>query len=180
MSITHVLLSLLARQPMHGYELKSAFDEQFGSIWNLNFGQVYPALEKLKDHRWIRVSETVHGRDKKVYAITDEGLAELDRWLTGPPDPPRMTREDIFMRLAVAASRGRETLTKVIHQQRRVHQTALAEFVRIRSSLDARRDAYARLICDAAILKIEAELKWLDLAEEQIPLLLDSARGEKG
>lgn len=180
MSITHVLLSLLARQPMHGYELKSAFDEQFGSIWNLNFGQVYPALEKLKDHRWIRESEVTHGRDKKVYAITDEGLSELERWLTTPPDPPKITREDIYMRLAIAATRGKDTLKKVIHQQRRVHQAALAEWVGIQTSLDARRDACARLVCEAAILKIEAELKWLDRAEEQIPLLLESARGEKG
>lgn len=49
---SHVLLGLLVRGPMHGYDLKAAFEAELGSLWTLNYGQLYPALENLKSEAW--------------------------------------------------------------------------------------------------------------------------------
>ncbi len=45
MSVKHGLLALLERGPMHGYQLRVAFEESTGGTWPLNAGQVYPGVD---------------------------------------------------------------------------------------------------------------------------------------
>jgi DNA-binding PadR family transcriptional regulator len=68
------LLSLLADEPMHGYELILALEERFGGTYVPSAGTIYPRLAKLEEDGLV--SKTVDGR-KTVYAITDAGRAEL-------------------------------------------------------------------------------------------------------
>ena len=48
MSVKHGLLALLERGPMHGYQLRAAFEESTGGTWPLNIGQVYTTLSRLE------------------------------------------------------------------------------------------------------------------------------------
>ena len=48
MLVRYVVLGLLMRQELHGYRVKSAFQEEVGPSWPLNFGQIYQALKDLK------------------------------------------------------------------------------------------------------------------------------------
>lgn len=68
------LLSLLADEPMHGYELILALEERFGGTYTPSAGTIYPRLAKLEEEGLV--SKTADGR-KTVYAITDAGRAEL-------------------------------------------------------------------------------------------------------
>ncbi len=68
------LLSLLADQPMHGYELILALEERFGGTYTPSAGTIYPRLAKLEEEGLV--SKSADGR-KTVYAITDTGRAEL-------------------------------------------------------------------------------------------------------
>ena len=47
-SVSHVLLGILAEGPAHGYDLKRAHDQRFPGARPLAFGQVYAALAKLE------------------------------------------------------------------------------------------------------------------------------------
>jgi DNA-binding PadR family transcriptional regulator len=69
------LLSLLATEPMHGYELIHALETRFGGTYIPSAGTIYPRLAKLEDEGLV--TKTTDGR-KTVYAITDAGKAELD------------------------------------------------------------------------------------------------------
>jgi DNA-binding PadR family transcriptional regulator len=69
------LLSLLADEPMHGYELILALEERFGGTYVPSAGTIYPRLAKLEEDGLV--TKTADGR-KTVYAITDAGRAELD------------------------------------------------------------------------------------------------------
>ena len=69
------LLSLLAEQPMHGYELMQALTDRFGGTYIPSAGTIYPRLAKLEDEGLV--TKTADGR-KTVYAITDAGRAELE------------------------------------------------------------------------------------------------------
>ena len=40
-SFRYGLLALLAEEPRHGYELKTAFERRTGGEWAVNIGQVY-------------------------------------------------------------------------------------------------------------------------------------------
>lgn len=68
------LLSLLAEEPRHGYELIQALGRSFGGTYVPSAGTIYPRLAKLEEHGLV--TKVADGR-KTVYAITDAGRAEL-------------------------------------------------------------------------------------------------------
>lgn len=68
------LLSLLAVQSMHGYDLIQALGDRFGGTYVPSAGTIYPRLAKLEEEGLV--TKTVDGR-KTVYEITDAGRAEL-------------------------------------------------------------------------------------------------------
>jgi DNA-binding PadR family transcriptional regulator len=68
------LLSLLADEPMHGYELMKRLEERSGGIYRASAGTIYPTLQQLEDEGQI-VSESVSG--KRVYKLTEAGRREL-------------------------------------------------------------------------------------------------------
>ncbi len=73
-SLRLYLLSLLAEEPRHGYELIQALTDRFGGTYSPSAGTIYPRLAKLEEEGLV--TKTVDGR-KTVYAITDAGRAEL-------------------------------------------------------------------------------------------------------
>lgn len=70
------ILSLLKEGPKHGYELIKQLEVRSGGLYRASAGTVYPTLQLLEDEGLI-VSEQVEG--KRVYRITPEGEAELER-----------------------------------------------------------------------------------------------------
>ncbi|MEC3996951.1 helix-turn-helix transcriptional regulator [Actinacidiphila sp. DG2A-62] len=68
------LLKLLDEAPRHGYEVIRLLEERFQGLYAPSAGTVYPRLAKLEKEGLVSHS-TEGGR--KVYALTDEGRAEL-------------------------------------------------------------------------------------------------------
>jgi DNA-binding PadR family transcriptional regulator len=82
MSLRHGLLGLLAEGPASGYDLTRRFQETLGPVWPAQHPQIYAELARLADAGLIEVDS--HGpRGRKAYRITDAGLTEIRRWLTG-------------------------------------------------------------------------------------------------
>jgi DNA-binding PadR family transcriptional regulator len=68
------VLSLLADESMHGYELMKRLEERSGGIYRASAGTIYPTLQQLEDEGQI-VSESVNG--KRVYKLIEAGRREL-------------------------------------------------------------------------------------------------------
>lgn len=73
-SLRLYLLSLLAEQPRHGYELIQAVSDRFGGTYSPSAGTIYPRLAKLEEDGLVTKTA---GDRKTVYEITDAGRAEL-------------------------------------------------------------------------------------------------------
>lgn len=73
-SLRLYLLSLLAEQPRHGYELIQALSDKFGGTYSPSAGTIYPRLAKLEEEGLV--TKSTDGR-KTVYEITDAGRTEL-------------------------------------------------------------------------------------------------------
>lgn len=71
------LLALLRERPRHGYELIKTIEETFGGAYAPSAGSVYPRLSKLEAEGLVAREVGAGGR--KVYRITADGEAELDR-----------------------------------------------------------------------------------------------------
>jgi DNA-binding PadR family transcriptional regulator len=71
-----LILALLEEQPRHGYEVIKSLEERSGGFYSPSPGMVYPALTYLEEIG--RATVEAEGA-KKLYRITDEGRAELER-----------------------------------------------------------------------------------------------------
>jgi PadR family transcriptional regulator PadR len=73
-----LLLSVLEREPLHGYAIIEALQERSGGALSVPTGTVYPALRRLErtgylTSEWI----TVGGRKRRTYRLTDAGARQL-------------------------------------------------------------------------------------------------------
>lgn len=82
-SIDILMLSLLAREDMYGYEIVKRLKMDSNELYNMSEGTLYPALKRLEKKEWLTSywSETASGR-RKYYQITLEGKAVLDQKLS--------------------------------------------------------------------------------------------------
>lgn len=164
MSIPMALLALLEGHPSHGFALKRRYDGLLGHDRELRYGQVYATLSRLErdglaDGLGLQPGE---GADRKVYAITAGGVAELDRWLATPELPGGRPTE-LFTKVVLALVAGRPA-EDVLDSQRAVHLERMRE-------LTARRadgDAVDRLARDFEAAHLDADLRWIELAAARL------------
>jgi PadR family transcriptional regulator AphA len=91
MSLRHALMALLDATPMTGYTLAKQFDQSAAFVWHAPHSQIYPELRRLEAAGLIAGREEprgIHGT-KRTYAITDQGRAELRRWVAELSPLPR-------------------------------------------------------------------------------------------
>jgi DNA-binding PadR family transcriptional regulator len=161
----HAVLALLADEPAHGYAIKRALEERFGTvIAPLNAGQVYMTLQRLQRDELVADDAVAQsGRpDKRVYRLTAAGRQALEEWL-GTASAPTRLRDDFFMKLTLAHSMGLADPAELIARQRATYLRALGELERV---LAGGADGAEALVVEGAALHLEADLKWLDRCEE--------------
>lgn len=74
-NVRAAMLSVLAEEPMHGYQIMQRLEERSGGMWRPSPGSVYPTLQLLEDQGFIK-GEEVEGR--RVFALTEAGKAEAE------------------------------------------------------------------------------------------------------
>ena len=160
----HPFLALLAAGPAHGYELKQALEQRFGSaLPPLNAGQVYTTLARLeRDGLVVGAEVPDDSRQKRVYELTPAGRAELEAWIATPTAGTRL-RDEFFLKLVFAAAGGIDG-GAVIERQRRATLQALRDL----TSVGGNGNDAAALLADGAALHLEADLKWLELCEQRL------------
>jgi DNA-binding PadR family transcriptional regulator len=173
MSVGQTFLGLLEEQPRHGYDLKRAYDERFGRDRPLQYGQVYSTLARLLKRGFVEVDgvEPGGGPERKRYAITDAGVADVERWLSEPEAPAPYLQSTLFAKVALALLTGRGAV-EVLDAQRAEHLRAMRE-------LTARKlsgDIADQLICDHALFHLEADLRWLELTAARLDQLAEEVR----
>ena len=74
-----VVLQILSRGEMYGYELTQAIEQRSDEILTLGKGTLYPLLYNLEAKRLVkaRVENTKAGRKRRYYSITSKGKEYL-------------------------------------------------------------------------------------------------------
>jgi DNA-binding PadR family transcriptional regulator len=73
--VKFAILELLKEKPRHGYDIIREIEERSGGAYSPSPGVIYPTLQALEDQDYAISSEQ---EGKRVYSITDSGLAFLD------------------------------------------------------------------------------------------------------
>ena len=75
-----LILHLLKRQPDHGYGLMQRIDAVCGGLIAVNTNKIYPLLRRLEERGFLSATwEHPSKRSRRIYHITAEGEARLDR-----------------------------------------------------------------------------------------------------
>ncbi|MEU9837346.1 PadR family transcriptional regulator [Streptosporangium sp. NPDC048047] len=161
MAIRQGLLALLSRGPRYGYQLRAEFEESTGATWPLNIGQVYTTLARLERDGLVAPGEQ-DDQGRVVYAITEAGRAETERWFATPVAQADRPRDELVIKLAMAVTAG-TGVRPIIQAQRTATMGTLQRLTRARRA--SAEDPAQRLVLDSMIFQAEAEQRWLDHCE---------------
>ena len=168
MSLRHGLIGLLAREgPLTGYELTKAFDRSVNFLWHAVPGQIYPELSRLAETGLIRQTST-GPRGAKRFEATEEGIAELRRWITDG-EPARGIRNETLLRVffvyLVDPAEAEALLRREADEYRR-RLAILERFAAEPATTPAERAS--ALTVDAGIRSNRALVEWAEAAIDQI------------
>jgi DNA-binding PadR family transcriptional regulator len=141
MSLRHAILGFLDLEPTTGYTLKQRFDGSVRSFWSATQSQIYRELHALEGEGLVAVTSVPgDGKpDRKVYALTERGRAELRAWLEAPLEPVFL-RHPLLLKLVFAADLPPAKLDVVLE--------------RYAAGLAAVRDEYTRRLADPSIFSL--------------------------
>src|SRR5256884_1269631 len=161
-SLKYGVLGLLAEEPLHGYEVKNRFEAMLGGTWEVNIGQIYPALQRLGRDGLVRPVGRRGDRGKQSYELSPEGHKALDQWLAEADSGLQQLHEGIYVKLLHAARIANGGLQQMLARPKRAYLQRLRDLNRLeeRARRDGRIDL-ARLV-RGALLHTEADLKWMD------------------
>ncbi len=141
--VRYLVLDAVAEQPRHGYEIMSAIAERTGGNYKPSPGVVYPTLQMLEELGHVKVTDR---DDKKVYAITAAGKADLEEH-RDEVDAFYEQSEDVW---GDHAEELREFMLRIRGLVRAFRRSAR------RGRLTPRAMAKVRGILDEAIAKLES------------------------
>jgi DNA-binding PadR family transcriptional regulator len=164
-----VLLSMLSTEPSYGYELQSRLEEALGPLGStLNGGQVYVTLSRLEKAGLVQTDDDgedgggVRRPDRKIYVLTGRGEDRVAEWLAEVSWPKPDLAEFHLKLITAAAARLADPIAMIVDQRREL----------LRRLRDARHgvglagtSADAALLLEGIMLRLRADLRWLDACE---------------
>jgi DNA-binding PadR family transcriptional regulator len=164
MSVKFGLLALFADGPKYGYQLRTEFEARTGGTWPVNVGQVYTTLERLERDGLV-VAEGTNDEGRTVYAITEAGRAALDRWFSRPVADTDRPRNELAIKLLMAATTPDVDVTAVVQRQRTESVRLMRDYNTLRRAADEVDDVAGVLLLDSLVFALEGEVRWLDHVE---------------
>lgn len=172
MGVKYAILGLLHYGDMHGYRIKELLERDFGYMWTVNFGQIYPALSEMRKDGLVTMArvEQANAPDKKLYSITPEGRAEFQKWLSSAPERNLTIRDPFLLRFTFFGFGDSAHSLDMIDEQIKIYEDQL-EARKAHLPIRTRGNNYARLLTELGLGLNETMLEWLrhaktELAEE--------------
>jgi DNA-binding PadR family transcriptional regulator len=161
-----VVLAMLAKEPSHGYQLRSRLRDALGPFGDaMNAGQIYVTLTRLEKAGLLAAEKStadVDRSDRKVYALTAEGHQRVAQWID-EVGWPRPDLAEFHLKLIAAASAGLADPLAIVDTQRRELLRRLRDAQRAAMAEPARSEA--ALLLEGVVLRLQADLRWLEACE---------------
>ena len=166
-TLQYILLGLLAKRDLTGYDMKKLFGQEVRDFWYARHSQVYPKLRKLEESGLITSYTSTVGTklQKKYYRLAATGRQKLRDWLAQPLGDMMPTRDEFTMKLYLIRSQKDPQLRQLLQEDIRRHKERLAH-LQLRWRLlfptqEAREKEYGHaLILQEAIQRETQKLAW--------------------
>ncbi|MGW4047810.1 PadR family transcriptional regulator [Streptomyces sp. NPDC004721] len=165
------LLGFLHQGPMSGWDLVAIAQQQIGGFWSLTPSQVYRELASMAKAKLVEAGEPGR-RDRRPYAISEEGRAAFREWVSSEPGPETI-RFPLLLTVLFSAHLPADQLADSLRTHREVHMNRMAQYKMRWEELHAAGETEPHLTATLAFgLKYEqAILSWF----EELPSLLGRA-----
>jgi DNA-binding PadR family transcriptional regulator len=163
-----LFLSLISREPTHGYDLMQTYESLFSSVLpSLNAGQIYTTLSRLERNGLVQKHTVAQdGKpDKQVYELTEQGRLSLEGWFAEPLTGPRI-KDNFFLKLTSARLSDFVSPAQLIESQRNHYFQTLHDLNILAVKPEVINNPSRLLLIQGAILHLKADLEWLDLCED--------------
>lgn len=168
MSIKYAILGLLSWKPATGYELKKIFENSSAMYWSGNNNQIYKSLVQLLDDGFVtnEIKHQESSPSKKIYSITEEGLARLKEWVLEEPEVPEL-KNTFLIQLAWADQLSDEELHELLDRyESRINLQLVYQQEKMKRGVQApnRNEREAFLwdkIAENQLSFYQNELKWV-------------------
>ncbi|NBD24008.1 PadR family transcriptional regulator [Paenibacillus glycinis] len=125
MNSQDVILGLLHRQPLSGYEIKQMLEMPLSFFFDASFGTIYPTLAKLEAQGYILKESVIQESrpNKNVYSLTEAGRAQFQAYLESPVEKDSY-RSDFMVRMFFGEHMDHDTLTDWVRDEIRKSEEA--------------------------------------------------------
>ena len=171
MAIKYSILGLLHYKDMHGYRIKKHIEQNFGHMWTINYGQIYPNLRALREEGLVTMKEVDEagqkGPARKLYSITPKGREVFLQWLESDPEGNMLLRDPFLMRFVFLGFGDRDRAVEMIDRQIEIYKEQLKYREGNRERWQ-RHDAYVQAMAQLGVTFNEMFIEWLKKAREDI------------
>lgn len=152
-----VVLSLIAEQPRHGYDIDRVIGQRGYRQWtSLAFSSVYYVLRRLAERGLVEADDGSTGR-RTVFRITGAGQRELREGAGERVLAPTTPAAGVLPALGAYPRLDDPDLMAALSQRAEALQKTLDRLRGLRSQAD---EEHALAILDYEILRQEADLTW--------------------
>ena len=162
-----VILSLLAKEPAHGYELRQRLVRALGPAGGeLNPGQVYVTLSRLERAGLVEAREVAQPShpDKKVYDLTAAGRERVTHWLADVTWS-KVAPLEFHLKLFAAAATGLADPVAMVDAQRLELLRELRQLQEL--ALREPPDSDGALLLEGASPRLQADIRWLEACQQR-------------
>lgn len=169
-----LILAALLSRPMHGYEIKKAYDQTLSGLVTLHHNQLYPALRRFEAMGVVRCEaiEQQGKPDRHIYHLTDHGLSELREMLHDFPHAIALNDIEFYVRFALFGFLESEDRVKILQTRIQALQSRFQDEGRYQKYLDSpivsKVQPYVEKLNAFNSQRIYAELEWLVQMIEQV------------
>lgn len=155
---------MLAKEPSHGYELRARLDQPLGPLADgINEGQVYVTLTRLEKGGFVeRVDSPAERSDRKVYRLTPAGQERVAEWMSDVSSQQPDLAE-FHMKLIAAARGALADPISLVDAKRRELLRRLRDVTS--AAMEEREGSDAALLLEGIVLRLQADLRWLETCE---------------
>ena len=118
-----------------------------------------------------RPVEQAAGPERRRYAITEVGAADVERWLAEPVPPEPDLQSDLFAKVVLALMLDRPADT-YLDAQRAAHLQRMRELTDLKHG----SDPLGVLLADHALYRLEADLRWIDHTAARLDMIERAVR----
>ena len=166
-----VILGLLFHEDLTGYDIKKRIDGAISFFWKGSFGNIYPALSDMEKSGLVEKQRMDNSgrREKILYHITDQGIAELKAWLNVEQATNDLKYETLLKLYFGGAEDKEAALRNIRHfeEQVKIDLAVLKTYKEnLEKVMDHKDHIYYYLTVTFGIDTYEAYLKWCGKAKK--------------